>query len=170
MDRETQRLVEQLEPARLRVLEISGTKWSELARFKEYRTLAYPEFDICHAPLGEQFDLIIAEQVWEHVLQPYRATKHVYAMLPAGGFFLLTTPFLLRVHEQPQDCSRWTEAGLRHLLAEAGFPLEKIRTSSWGNRRCIKANWARWMPYRPGLHSLKNEPAFPVVVWALAQK
>jgi len=48
--------------------------------------------------------------------------------------------------------------------------LENIVTESWGNRACIKANWPRWQVYQSWRHSLKNEPEYPIVVWALARK
>ena len=170
MDRETRKLVQSIQPRQLSVLEISGDGWGRREQFKTYRAVDYPEFDICESALGEQFDLIIAEQVFEHLQWPYRAGKHVYQMLRARGHFLITTPFLVRVHKQPYDCSRWTETGIRYFLAECGFDLERIQTGSWGNRACVRANFLHWAPYRPGRHSLHNEPNFPVAVWAFAQK
>ncbi len=170
MDRETLRLVKELRHGELRTLEISGSRWKSLCVFRDYKSASYPGYDVCAAPLDETFDLIIAEQVWEHLTRPYQACKNVHAMLASGGHFLLTTPFLIRVHGAPIDCSRWTELGLRYLLAECGFPFEKIRTGSWGNRACLKANLKRWIQYRPWLHSLHNETDCPVMVWALAQK
>lgn len=170
MLQETEKLVSELQPSELKVLEISGTHWQK-AGFKEYKTANYPEYDVCEVSLQETFDLIIAEQVFEHLLWPYRAGKNVYQMLNPGGHFLISTPFLVRIHNYPIDCSRWTETGLKYFLAECGFPLEHITTGSWGNRACIKANWSHWVTYRPILlHSLKNEPDFPYTVWALAQK
>jgi SAM-dependent methyltransferase len=118
--------------------------------------------------LPSRFDLIIADQVFEHLLWPYRAGRNVRSMVKPGGHFLMTTPFLIKVHESPVDCSRWTELGLKHLLAECGFPLEEIRTGSWGNRACVRANFRRWA--RKGFRSLANESEFPVTVWALAKK
>jgi SAM-dependent methyltransferase len=170
MDRETRKLVRSVQPRQLSVLEISGDYWGRIEQFKTYRTVRYPEFDICSSTLGEQFDLIIAEQVFEHLHWPYRAGKHVHQMLEPGGHFLITTPFLVRIHKEPDDCSRWTETGIRYFLAECGFDLDRIRTGSWGNRACVRANFPHWAPYRRRLHSLRNEPDFPVVVWALAQK
>ena len=38
-----------------------------------------------------------------------------------------------------------------------------------GNRACLKANLMRW-PKRGFTGSLENEPDFPVMVWAFAQK
>jgi hypothetical protein len=171
MNRETRKLVESLGPSRLKVLEISGNYWSQPGLFQQYRTADYPEFDICASPLDDSFDLIIAEQVFEHVLWPYRAGKNVYQMLSLGGAFLVSTPFLLKIHAHPFDCTRWTEMGLKHFLAECGFPLEQIQTGSWGNRSCVKANLnGRWQIFQPWRHSLHNEADCPLVVWALARK
>jgi SAM-dependent methyltransferase len=164
-------LITKLEPSRLDVLEISGRDagpWRALG-FKSVKQTDYPEFDICKDRLDEQFDLIIADQVFEHLLWPYRAARNVFAMLRPGGHFMVTTPFLIRVHAVPVDCSRWTALGMRHLLAECGFPLERIQAGSWGNRACVKANFRRWAD-QTWWRSLRNEADFPVVVWALAKK
>jgi SAM-dependent methyltransferase len=169
MYRECFRLVRELDPARLDALEISAGKvWKPLG-FRSYAEANFPEFDVCSMTLPGRFDLIIADQVFEHLLWPYRAGRNVYSMLRPGGHFLVTTPFLIKVHDVPVDCSRWTELGMRHLLAECGFPIDGIRTGSWGNRACVKANFRRWAR-RGWFKSLANEPEFPVSVWALARR
>ena len=170
MNRETRKLIEQLHPESLSAMEISGTAWGNWMHFKSYTSLSYQEYDVCAGARPEHYDLIIAEQVFEHLLWPYRAGKNVYQMLNPGGHFLVTTPFLVRIHNHPVDCSRWTELGMKHFLAECGFPLEKTQTGAWGSRACIKSNFLDWTEYRSRLHSLRNEPQFPMSIWALAQK
>ena len=170
MNRETEKLIATLPINGMRALEISGEEWGRKMHFKAYESVHYPQFDVCESALDETFDLIIAEQVFEHLLWPYRAGKNIYKMLQPGGYFLLTTPFLIRIHNFPTDCTRWTGTGIKYLLAECGFDLERVRTGSWGNRACIRANFFRWALFRPLLHSLRNEPDFPIVVWAIAQK
>ena len=113
--------------------------------------------------------VVIADQVFEHLPWPYRAVQNVYQMVKPGGYFLISTPFLIRMHAVPIDCSRWTETGLKHFLAEGGFPLEQTVTGAWGNRACVKANFTRWAR-RGWFGSLRNEADFPVTVWALARK
>ena len=171
MYQESYKLIEALEPQTLNVLEISpGNKWLDRG-FKRYRGASYPEFDICKDVLDERFDLIIADQVWEHLEWPYRATRNVHEMLVPGGHFLVLTPFLIRVHRHPIDCSRWTEQGLAFLVAECGFSLDQIVTGSWGNRAAVRAclrSFPGWP--RRGYGSLKNEPDYPLAVWALARK
>ncbi len=163
--------ITELEPQRLRVLEISGEFWRR-EPFGAYTSVRYPAYDLCAGPLDERFDLIIADQVFEHLLWPYRAGKNAYTMLEPGGHLLIATPFLVRIHNEPTDCTRWTETGLRHFLAECGFPFEQIRTGSWGNRAVVRANLkpAGWIRYRRRLHSLYNEATFPYHVWAIARK
>jgi SAM-dependent methyltransferase len=152
----------------LDVLEVSAGNYWRTLPFRSFREANFPEFDICENVLDQKFDLIIADQVFEHLLWPRRAAQNVRAMLKPGGRFLMTTPFLIRVHAIPTDCTRWTEMGMQYFLADAGFPLERIRTGSWGNRQCVKANFSKWAR-RGWFGSLKNEPDFPVAVWALAQ-
>jgi len=174
MYRELFECIRRFEPGKLSALEIapggSTSPWKQLG-FAEYEGAEFSQLDICSARLPRQFDIIIADQVFEHLLWPYRATRNVHAMLRAGGRFVCTTPFLIRVHHDPVDCSRWTETGMRHLLAEGGFDIEKISTGSWGNADCVRANLraADWARFGWG-KSLHNEPDYPVVVWAVAQK
>jgi hypothetical protein len=172
LNREVRAVVRSLRPEGLDALEISGNFWkSPEWPFRSYTSVSWPEYDVCARTLGEAaFDLILAEQVFEHLLWPYRAARNVYAMLRPGGYFLISTPFLLKIHLCPVDCSRWTETGLQYLLAEAGFTLDAIKTGSWGNRACVVANFSRWEVFNSTRHSLENEADFPIVVWALARK
>jgi SAM-dependent methyltransferase len=159
-----------LEPERLDVLEISGgNQWKRALRFKSYESTQYPDFDVCTDTLPRQFDLIIADQVFEHVKWPSRAGRNVWKMLRPGGAFVISTPFLIRVHRVPVDCSRWTAEGLSYLLQECGFEENDIQVDSWGNRSCVKANLNRWRK-RGFFGSLRNEPDYPVMVWAFAKK
>lgn len=158
-----------LDPPHLDALEISAGKFFQTLGFRSFTEANYPEFDICKDVLDRQFDVIVADQVFEHLLWPYRAARNVHSMLQPGGHFLVTTPFLIRVHAIPYDCTRWTETGIKHFLIECGFSEDGIVTGSWGNRACVKANFGKWAR-RGWLGSLSNEPNFPVVVWALAKK
>lgn len=171
MNREVKRFIESLNRRELDVLEISGSR-EDIEHFRSYRIADYPEYDVCQAPLAlDAFDLIIAEQVFEHVKYPDKAASHVYQMLRPGGAFIITTPFLLKVHGFPSDYYRWTRDGLAILLENAGF--SDVETGSWGNRQCLRADLRpgmEWTFYIPLLHSLKNEPQLPISVWAFARK
>jgi SAM-dependent methyltransferase len=159
-----------LGPERLDVMEVSaGPHWVREFNFRSFTGTQYPPFDICAERLPRQFDVIVADQVFEHLKWPLRAARNVFAMLRPGGYFVIATPFLVRVHKSPIDCHRWTEDGLSCLLQEAGFPAESITTDSWGNRACLVANLRAWRK-RGFFGSLANEPDFPVMVWAFARK
>jgi SAM-dependent methyltransferase len=171
MHRSTDQFVRSLNTKSLDALEISGERWKGLP-FRSYRSIDFPEYDLCAGPLASgQWDIVFLEQVLEHVLSPAKAVRSIWEMLRPGGIFVNTTPFLIPIHEHPQDCSRWTEIGMKHFLADNGFPLGGIQTGSWGNKSCLVANLSgQWPVYVPVLHSLKNDPRYPVVVWAFAQK
>lgn len=81
MNRETRRIVKSLQPEGLNVLEISGNSWGNSESFKCYKSLKYPDFDSCDSCLDKIFDLIITEQIFEHLFWLYRAGKNIYKML-----------------------------------------------------------------------------------------
>lgn len=169
-DEVTRQIVLDLNPEALDVLEISGQRWSKMG-FRSFQMINYPEVDICEDLLPDRYDLVIAEHIFEHLLRPYKAGRNVHEMLNPDGHFLMVTPFIYKVHENPVDCTRWTETGIKHFLAECGFSIDKIKTGSWGNRKCIEATFRReFRLFNKYLHSLNNEPELPIVVWALAQK
>ncbi len=169
INQKTKDLISGLDHRKFDVLEISGSRWENFD-FNSCKSVSYPQFDICKNALDEKFDLIIAEQVFEHLFYPQRALRNVYSMLKDGGYFLITTPFLVKIHEEPNDCARWTETGLKYFLAECGFEMDTIKTGSWGNKECLIANLDCWVNYDESKHSLENNPDFPLVVWALAKK
>ena len=133
--------------------------------------LAWPEFDLC-APLTEErrFDLVICEQVLEHVPDPCAAVDEPARALRPGGRVIVSTPFLIKVHEFPSygmlDYWRFTPRGLRTLLERGGLEVERV--GSWGNRECVVGNFTDWSAHRRW-HSLRDEPDFPVQVWAFAR-
>jgi SAM-dependent methyltransferase len=167
MNRDIEAIFESLDPSGLKVAEISGGRRSAHP-WASYTRLAYPEFDLCDPPATHEghYDLVICEQVLEHVENPVIAVGTLKTLCAPGGMLLVSTPFLIRIHRYPTDFWRFTPDGLRKLLECQGFHLEWVR--SWGNRAAVRANlrvWALYWPWR----SLKNEPDVPVVVWALAR-
>jgi len=159
-----------LGPSGLDALEISPgdrSQWSGLG-FRTYDSVQYPAFDICEMTTQMQYDVIIADNVLEHVKRPHKAVANVLAMLRPGGVFYVTTPFLVMVHGD-DDYYRWTTKGMHILLEDAGFPAEEIDIKSWGNRSCIKANFDKWAVH--GWHrDMRNEDHLPAVIWGTARK
>lgn len=169
MNRETENWLRDLDTANMDALEISGHKWQRFD-FRSYRNSEYPALDICENKPDGMYGIIIAEQVWEHLKYPYRATRNVLESLTPGGYFLVTLPFLIRCHPHPIDCSRWTATGLKYFFEECGFDPASIRTDQWGNRDALVANLNAWTRFDEDHHSLENEVDFPVAVWGLARK
>lgn len=167
--REIDRWLDALGTERRDALEISaGWKWRG-RQWGSFTEMNLPQHDICKDVLDRKFDIVIADNVWEHLLYPYRAARNVHSMLRPGGWFVNITPFMIRYHPIPTDCSRWTELGMTHFLEEAGFDPARIVTGSWGNASAVKANFHRWA--RTGWkRSLPNDERFPVTIWAMAQK
>jgi SAM-dependent methyltransferase len=163
--------IERLGPPGLSAAEISGDLHATKA-WKEYASLAWPEFDLC-APLteGRRFDLVICEQVLEHVADPVAAVENLRELCTPGGHLIVSTPFLIKVHEFPSfgmlDYWRFTPRGLRTLLERAGLEVDAV--DSWGNRECVVGNFTDWSAYRRW-HSTRNEPDFAVQVWAFARR
>ena len=169
---ECKNLINNKLPKNMSILEISESEyWKSNLKYKKYTSANYPDFDVCDNYLDEKFDLIIADNVWEHLKYPYKGSRNIQKMLKDNGYFLVIVPFLVRIHEVPIDCTRWTEDGLRYHLEETGFNINNIETGSWGNKSCVISNLKTndsWT--RVGFYSnLKNEKNFPVQIWALAK-
>jgi SAM-dependent methyltransferase len=165
--------------ARLAELDIPSCTAAEISGrhhaarpWAEYVELAYPEFDICEPlSVGREFDVVICEQVLEHVPDPWAAAENLLRLCAPGGLAVVSTPFLIKLHELVEwrmfDYWRLTPRGMQTLLERAGFEVETV--GSWGNRECVVGNFSRWSAYRRW-HSLRNEPDFPVQVWAFARR
>ncbi|MEL6618977.1 MAG: methyltransferase domain-containing protein [Pseudomonadota bacterium] len=177
MHRKSRRMIQSLNPPDLKVAEISGW-WGEMFDFAVYDQYRYPEYDICQGPFRDadgrpkKYDLIMANQVWEHLDRPYAATRHVRQMLKKGGHFWVAVPFFIPFHAAPNDCSRWSARGLRNLLVEAGFDEDAVQSEQWGNRNAALRNMEdKWPPaYDEDTDALDNDPQMPICAWAMARR
>ena len=168
MNEATQKIMSSLDTTTFDALEISGRAWSS-TDFKTYTAVSYPQFDVCNIAddYKNSYNIIIAEQVLEHIRNPFKGVSNVYDMLRPNGYFFVTTPFFLKIHGAPNDYWRWTPMGLTAMLEDCGFTVEL--SEAWGNKDCVAGNLDQWKIYEPGLN-LNNEPEFPVVCWTLAKK
>jgi SAM-dependent methyltransferase len=169
MNREVDTFLRSLRPATLTAVEISGDAKAGLG-WKHFESLNYPAFDICDPTPQDQYDVVICEQVLEHVIDPFGAAENLRALCRPGGHVVVTTPFLVRVHELPmfgmKDYWRFTPRGMTVLLERAGF--EVLEVGSWGNRLGVWSNLSRWSANRSWFPQGAN-PDTPVVVWAFAR-
>lgn len=154
------------------VLEISPG-WNEMWRrlpARTYKAVDYPDFDICRDRLDRRFHIVIGDQILEHVPDPRAAVANMRAMLEAGGYAMIAAPFLFRVHARPHDYYRWTELGMKTLCQEAGFAESDISVKSWGNKACVKAHLGGPVRDFGFGRDLRNDPEYPIMVWAIARK
>ena len=66
-------------------------------------------------------DAVLSTQVLEHVEDPGRYLEECRRVLRPGGRMLLSTHGLMVYHPDPDDFWRWTCAGLRRSVQDAGF-------------------------------------------------
>lgn len=162
--------------SKLNVLDISPDKnsfWQSVG-FGSYDSVSFPYFDVCRTDdagnvddiNNPSFDLVVMDQVLEHVRDPMVALDTAWKLLKTGGRVFVATPFLVKYHPSPIDCWRWTETGMRRMLEDS---YSSVRIGQWGNKQCVVANFDKWTEYRAGL-SLVNEPEFPCQVWGIGTK
>ena len=82
----------------------------------------------------ESFDVALSTQVLEHVPDPEHVIAEIHRVLKPGGRLFLSAPFAWEQHDYPNDYWRFSEDGLRKLLADFG----DCRITPNGNsRQCI---------------------------------
>jgi len=84
--------------------------------------------DMADVP-SDTYDTILCSEVLEHVDDPRAAAQELSRVLRSEGVVIISVPFLSRLHEEPHDFQRFTEHGLRLLIAQAGLDLESIETT-----------------------------------------
>ena len=72
------------------------------------------------------FDLILSTYALEHVEEPNTYLAECRRLLRPGGTLALAVPVLMYYHRDPEDYWRWTVAGLRKTVEEAGFTISEM--------------------------------------------
>jgi SAM-dependent methyltransferase len=74
----------------------------------------------------ESFDAVLSTQVLEHVDDPGLYLSECHRVLRPGGRLLLSTHGMMLYHPDPVDYWRWTCAGLRRIVEDAGFTIVRF--------------------------------------------
>lgn len=114
--------------------------------------LCYPDdlrFDLSldwDATYG-QFDLVLCNQVLEHVPDPLKAMRNLHAITAPGGLAFVSVPVVNCVHGLPYFYSAgYYPTWLKFAFEAAGFSVEHI--SYWGSKKhLLNAVVGRWLGY-----------------------
>ena len=78
------------------------------------------------------FDCALSSEVFEHVFNLEEIVPEIHRVLKKGGIILITCPFAISEHEQPNDYARYTSFAIKHLMEKNGFEIvayEKLGNS-----------------------------------------
>jgi len=67
------------------------------------------------------FIAVVSQETVEHVSDPFLAVREMARVLGAGGTLYLQLPFVIGYHPGPEDYWRFTRAGIRQLVDQAGL-------------------------------------------------
>lgn len=77
-----------------------------------------------HFPEGQQFDLIFASAVFEHLHMPWIVAEEITKLLKIGGHVFVETHFSYIAHERPWNFYQFSDMGLRALFNDGlGYDL-----------------------------------------------
>lgn len=69
----------------------------------------------------QAFDLVLSQEVVEHVRDPFQAMREMRRVLRKGGTLYLQVPFIIGYHPGPTDFWRFTKEGIVEIVRLAGF-------------------------------------------------
>jgi ubiquinone/menaquinone biosynthesis C-methylase UbiE len=78
------------------------------------------------------FDSVFSSEVFEHVFNLEEMIPEINRVMKVNGVILITCPFAICEHEQPNDYARYTSFAIKHLMQKNGFEVikyEKIGSS-----------------------------------------
>jgi SAM-dependent methyltransferase len=71
-------------------------------------------------------DLIVTQEVLEHVSDPFLAMREIHRVLKVGGRAYVQLPFMIGFHPCPTDFWRFTDQGMMELARQAGFAIPEV--------------------------------------------
>jgi len=95
--------------------------------------------DICNSKIkSDSFDIVHSRNLFEHLLEPWKAAEHCVRICKSRGILYHMTVFSWSLHVDPVDCFRYTHIGLAHIFErtdqvetiKCGYSLYKF--GRWG--------------------------------------
>lgn len=135
----------------------------------------YPEVDVMDLSSFDKqsLDVVVTDQVLEHVPDPFKANQEIYRILKPYGFVINTSCSFNPIHSD-LDYYRFTKNGFREIHK---MFKNIIVAESWGNREVIgKFVLEDYKSFNVMNNledyelAIKNELTWPWVVWCIAQK
>lgn len=143
-------------------------------------TLApYPDYDIEKEQFEPNtFDVVVADQVLEHVFHIMKAVKQCIRVCKPGGILIFGTPWMYPWHAAPKDFWRPSRDAYQAMFDE--FDLETIEINGWGGNEILQfalrtdglltTNRTVAMAEEAGIFDMPNDPGYALEIWALARK
>ena len=75
---------------------------------------------------SKSVDIVLSNQVLEHVLDEKKAVEEVARVLKNGGIFIGSAPHISPIHLEPYDYRRFTRHGLKKLFEDYNFKVIEI--------------------------------------------
>lgn len=100
---------------------------------------------------NERFDYIVFNQVMEHLPDPLAVLSELNRIIKPKGKMIYTAPLFYEEHETPYDFYRYTQFGIKHLMASAGFTIERLDwlEGYYGTIGYQLDRMARYLPHKP---------------------
>lgn len=103
-----------------------------------------------------RFDLVMCNQVLEHVPDPIMAFKNLNFLTKQGGYIWVSIPVINRIHNEPNFYSSGYHPRYLQFLADE-FQLDTIHIGAWGSLKyklfSVSRNWPPLRKLKRGLRS-----------------
>lgn len=143
----------------------------------------WPQVNIENMPYEYgSVDILVADQVLEHVRKPWLAAEDIWRVLKIGGLAIIATPYLHPIHKCPLDCWRISPDGYGVLFEKHLW--DTVGQGMWGNRQICQEIYASavsrgmtgdWVPYAQARQLIPSfdtptDNLHPVVIWWVGRK
>lgn len=168
----------------LKTLEIGGcegTLKNVLIKSGVQYTLApsYPEINIEERTpyTDESYDIVICDQVFEHLKKPWQAVKEIHRILKPNGLAICTSVFIYPYHCNGgwKDYYRYSPDGFRALFEDY---FDVLVADGWGSAELVKLAYnhsnrgvdgSAPIPIQD-VFSMKRDATNHIMTWCLARK